>query len=301
MVYVKYMRIFKACILIISLTAYTGHANNTKTTVLPEPHMKSMQDYATGYYESDPTPHKMAYLTFDDGPSDWTAGILDILKKENIPATFFVCGAGGDETDLSHNRFRRYRDVLSRMIREGHVIGNHTLNHQNLAKLTPDQITKEIDDNQILLNQELKDDAPLMTLIRPPYGSPFMGPSSLEVRQKVGMTLRKKGVVMLWSKHFDSSDSKEWVRGEWYEEGPRVNINDDEFKAKMHRIYVRLIARANGNGIVVLFHDTHPTTMDILAKVIDKLKTEGYSFGTLENYVKWRWHKSSAALVAEQK
>jgi hypothetical protein len=69
----------------------------------------------------------------------------------------------------------------------------------------------------------------------------------------------------------------------------------------MHRIYVRLISRANGNGIVVLFHDTHTTTMDILGKIIEKLKSEGYMFGTLEDYVNWRWHKSRAALVAEQK
>jgi peptidoglycan-N-acetylglucosamine deacetylase len=297
---VKEIKFYILIISIISLIASIGLANDKKTAVTSIPHQTSMQEYALGYYESDPTPYKIAYLTFDDGPTDWTAGILDILKKEKVPATFFVCGAWGDEKNLSHNRFRKYRDVLIRMVREGHIIGNHTLNHQNLAKLPPENIAKEIDDNQILFNQELKEYAQPMTLIRPPYGSPFIGPSSKDVREKVGKILRKKGLVMLWSKHFDSSDSMEWVRGEWYEEGPRVNIKDEEFKEKMHRIYVRLISRANGNGIVILFHDTHPTSMDILSKVIEKLKSEGYRFGTLEDYVKWRWHKSSSDLVAEQ-
>jgi peptidoglycan/xylan/chitin deacetylase (PgdA/CDA1 family) len=284
----------------LTLSGSTGMADDKKHATKSVPRPTSMQDYATGYYESDPTPDKIAYLTFDDGPTDWTTGVLDILKKEKVHATFFVCGVWGKENDLINNRFKKYRDVLIRMVKEGHIIGNHTLNHPNLAKLPPEHIAKEIDQNQILLNQELKEYARPMTLIRPPYGSPFMGPSSKMVRQKVGKVLRKKGVVMLWSKHFDSSDSMEWVRGEWYEEGPRVNINDREFKAKMHRIYVRLISRANGKGIVVLFHDTHPTSMDILSKVIEKLKSEGYRFGTLEDYVTWRWHKSSAALVAEQ-
>ncbi|MBP1751127.1 MAG: polysaccharide deacetylase, partial [Deltaproteobacteria bacterium] len=172
----KEIKFYILIISIISLIASIGLANDKKTAVTSIPLQTSMQEYALGYYESDPTPYKIAYLTFDDGPTDWTAGILDILKKEKVPATFFVCGAWGDEKNLSHNRFRKYRDVLIRMVREGHIIGNHTLNHQNLAKLPPENIAKEIDDNQILFNQELKEYAQPMTLIRPPYGSPFIGP-----------------------------------------------------------------------------------------------------------------------------
>jgi hypothetical protein len=56
-------------------------------------------------------------LTFDDGPDpNWTPAILDILKKENVPATFFVIGKNGDA----------YPDLLRRIVNEGHEVGNHT-------------------------------------------------------------------------------------------------------------------------------------------------------------------------------
>lgn len=63
---------------------------------------------------------KVAYLTFDDGPDDTvTPAILDILKAESVPATFFVLG-----TMVEQNP-----DVLKRIFNEGHAIGNHSYNH----------------------------------------------------------------------------------------------------------------------------------------------------------------------------
>ena len=61
------------------------------------------------------------YLTFDDGPDDKvTPQILDILKAENVKATFYVCG----------NMVEAYPDVLKRIFNEGHAIGNHSYNHR---------------------------------------------------------------------------------------------------------------------------------------------------------------------------
>ena len=63
-------------------------------------------------------------LTFDDGPDPrWTPRILDILKQEKVPATFFIVG----ENALTE------RGLLERMLREGHEIGSHTYTHPNLA------------------------------------------------------------------------------------------------------------------------------------------------------------------------
>ena len=59
---------------------------------------------------------KIIYLTFDDGPSGYTAQLLDVLKKYNVKATFFVTGAGSD-------------DMLRREYNEGHSIGLHTFSH----------------------------------------------------------------------------------------------------------------------------------------------------------------------------
>ena len=63
----------------------------------------------------------VVYLTFDDGPDDKvTPQILDILKAENVKATFYVCG----------NMVEAYPDVLKRIFNEGHAIGNHSYNHR---------------------------------------------------------------------------------------------------------------------------------------------------------------------------
>lgn len=61
-------------------------------------------------------PYRIIYLTFDDGPGQYTAELLDILKKYNVHATFFVTGAGSDE-------------LLKREYEEGHAIGLHTFSH----------------------------------------------------------------------------------------------------------------------------------------------------------------------------
>ncbi len=250
-----------------------------------------------GYYPDDPLPDKTAYITFDDGPSDWTEGMLDILKKEKIKATFFICGDWNLHSDRVNNDFKKYRTTLIRMIKDGHSVGNHTIDHKNMALLSEEQIASQFDENQTLFNKELGSSAVRMTLVRPPFGSPWELQSPEAVRVKVGRVISSKGVMILWSRHFDSSDSKEWVRGEWYEKGPKIYMGDKSFQEKMHRIYIRLITRANGKGMVIIFHDTHPTSLEILPKVIERLKSEGYKFDTMEDFVKWRWGKGSAELI----
>lgn len=64
-----------------------------------------------------PPPEKTIYLTFDDGPGDHTAVLLDILKKYDVKATFFVVGS------------RRRKDLIKRAFDEGHSIGVHTFTH----------------------------------------------------------------------------------------------------------------------------------------------------------------------------
>ncbi len=74
-------------------------------------------------------------LTFDDGPHpDFTARLLDLLKREKVKATFFVVGKKVDEAPA----------MVARIAREGHEIGNHTYNHTNLDKLSREQAEKEI-------------------------------------------------------------------------------------------------------------------------------------------------------------
>lgn len=70
------------------------------------------------------TVQKQVILTFDDGPDpEYTPKILDILKKEQVPATFFVVGINA-EGNLP---------LIKRIYKEGHEIGNHTFTHPNMA------------------------------------------------------------------------------------------------------------------------------------------------------------------------
>jgi len=248
-----------------------------------------------GYYTGDPVPLHTIYLTFDDGPSDFTAQILDILKEEKVRATFFLNSYDKDNpfhADTGQNYMFRYADVLRRMVDEGHAIGNHTYSHRDLARLTLPQIDFQLDTLQRQLGEALGDGAPRLHLIRPPFGSPWLGDWNSELqRMKVCSALEDRGIVMLWTTGWDSSDSADWVAGEWFEaSAKRYHPGSAPYERKMEREANRILRRANGvEGGIVLMHDTHPTSRDILKSLIEELKYRGYGFGTLEDYCRWRW------------
>lgn len=77
-----------------------------------------------------------AALTFDDGPSEWTPQILEILETYNVPATFFVCGEAIEGNEK----------ILRRIKRRGHELGNHTMTHPDLQRSTPRQVFEELGD-----------------------------------------------------------------------------------------------------------------------------------------------------------
>jgi len=255
--------------------------------------------YPPGFYEDDNLPDKTVCLTFDDGPSEWTDEILNILHKENVKGTFFICGDWAPHSTRENNDFKKYRTTLLRMLKEKHAVGNHTVDHKDLAKLTPDKIAREFDENQELLDKELGKDSVKLTLIRPPFGSPWYDRYSENEKIKVGNAIRTRGILVMWSRHFDSGDSKDWVKGDWYKEAPRINIDNSEFRKRMNWIYNRVITRSNGRGMIILFHDTHLTTLEILPSIIERLKGEGYKFMTAEELIKWKWEKGSAELIGQ--
>jgi peptidoglycan/xylan/chitin deacetylase (PgdA/CDA1 family) len=93
-------------------------------------------------YFSVKTSQKVAALTFDDGPSPQnTPAILDILKRHNVKATFFVLGAYAQQ----------YPDLIQRLDREGHEIGNHSWSHTRLIFKPPSFVRREIERTDTLL------------------------------------------------------------------------------------------------------------------------------------------------------
>ena len=256
--------------------------------------------FPNGFYDGDPLPEKTAYLTFDDGPSDWTGIILDTLEKEGIHATFFICGNWQTETNIEQNAFKAYRKTLIRMVQDGNVVGNHTFDHDDLALLKPDKIAWELDINESQYFKALGTNAKPMTLVRPPFGSPWYDQNPKRLYRKVGTVVRKRALVVMWNKHFNSTDSNGWVKGEWYEKSRKTDFTTPEFLEKENRMLSRMVERADGRGLVMLCHDTHPTSVLMLPKLIESLKEKGYTFATIEDYVKWRWGKSSAEMVKEE-
>lgn len=119
-----------------------------------------------------------ALLTFDDGPSPYTAQVLDVLRARGIKAVFFLCGANA----------QRYPELVRRIRDEGHVIGNHTWSHEYLYLADRAEIASEIDRTQDLL-ERITGTRPVW--FRPPFGvRGFPLPGVLEER---GMRM------MLWS------------------------------------------------------------------------------------------------------
>ncbi|MER7373786.1 polysaccharide deacetylase family protein [Streptomyces lanatus] len=101
---------------------------------------------------------KCVALTFDAGPSEHSARLLDILKEEKVPATFFLLGK---------RHIEKYPELVERMAAEGHEVANHTWDHKRLTELDADEIREEIDrpNDEI---ERLIGRRP--TLMRPPQG-----------------------------------------------------------------------------------------------------------------------------------
>lgn len=97
-------------------------------------------------------------LTFDDGPSKYTKQIIDLLKKYNCNATFFVLG----------NKVKIYKDTIKESISNGNEIGNHSYNHKWLSRLKIEDIKEQINKTQDILKEEVNY-TPI--LLRPTYGS----------------------------------------------------------------------------------------------------------------------------------
>ena len=120
-----------------------------------------------------PRHQKLIALTFDDGPSEWTAQILEILQPLDIRATFFQCGANVARLPQ-----------ISRLVADaGHEIGNHTYSHPRLITCSPARIRQEIAETQKILESTT---GRRPRLFRAPYGLRWFG--LRPVLEELGLT-----------------------------------------------------------------------------------------------------------------
>ncbi|MFE0446326.1 polysaccharide deacetylase family protein [Streptomyces fungicidicus] len=204
-------------------------------------------DARAGATQSLSVPDHRLVLTFDDGPDpEWTPKVLDVLKKHDAHAVFFVTGTMAS----------RYPDLVKRMVDEGHEIGLHTFNHPDLALQSTKRIDWELSQNQLAITGA----AGIRTsLFRPPYSSfsAAMDNESWPVTQYIG----SRGYLTV----VNNTDSEDWKR-------PGV--------AEI----IRRATPHGGKGAIVLMHDSggdRSQTVAALDTFLPDLKAKGYEFDNL--------------------
>lgn len=124
------------------------------------------------FYKADPN-KKVIYLTFDNGyENGYTAKILDILKKEKVPATFFVTG----------HYLESAPDLVKRMVQEGHIVGNHSWSHPDFTQVSNDKLVEEL--HSVKRKTEELTGQKEMIFLRPPRG--IFSERTLKVAQDAG-------------------------------------------------------------------------------------------------------------------
>ncbi|MGM9922919.1 MAG: polysaccharide deacetylase family protein [Bacillus sp. (in: firmicutes)] len=200
---------------------------------------------------------KVAYLTFDDGPSKNTIPILDILDKYNIKATFFVMAndsAGG---------MRGYKEMIER----GHAIALHTYSHDyTKIYVSKDAFFRNINQLETFL---WKNFSVKTNILRFPGGSKnssskiYGGPA---IMQQIISHSKEKGY-----RYFDwNIDSKDGI-------SPAVSV---------YSITSNVLNEArNKKEAIILLHDINlmTNTVAALPKIIEGLKEQGYTFGVIDD------------------
>jgi peptidoglycan/xylan/chitin deacetylase (PgdA/CDA1 family) len=191
-------------------------------------------------------PHKgvkRVALTFDDGPDKkYTPLILDVLKKREVKATFFVVGI----------QVAKYGDVLKRITAEGHAIGNHSWDHADLTKRTAEQVAEQISKTDIAIHKALGTGT---DLFRPPYGA-----TDDKVKQSAAAAHQH---LVQWT-----VDTRDWAGTT-----PEEMLEKVKKQTKPDGI-ILMHCFGGKNGKL-------DNTVEALPKMIDYLKEEGYTFVTV--------------------
>lgn len=183
------------------------------------------------------------YLTFDLGyEAGYTPKILDVLKENKVKAIFFITG----------HYLNSQPDLVKRMLEEGHIVGNHTVNHKSLPSLSDAEVEKEIMDLHKALFEKFGYE---MKYFRPPKGE--FSNRVLNIATHLGYK------PVLWSFAYDDWDENKQGREDYGKKKILDNLH---------------------NGSVLLLHGTSKDNSNILDSVIRKAKKMGYEFKSIEDF-----------------
>ena len=188
---------------------------------------------------------KKVYLTFDMGyEAGYTEKILEVLKKNNVPATFFITA----------HYVNSKPELVKRMIDEGHIIGNHTVNHKSMPSLSLEQIKDEVMNLHTAVYNKFGYE---MKYIRPPKGE--YSEKTLAYCNTLGYS------TVMWSFAYDDWDENKQGREEYGKQKILDNIH---------------------NGAIILLHGTSKDNSNILDYCIKEIKNMGYEFSSIDEFEK---------------
>lgn len=211
---------------------------------------------------------KELIVTIDDGPTRGvTDKILDVLKKHNIQATFFILGS----------KVNRNKDIIQRMVNEGHIVGNHSMEHKNIGQISgifkKKQIKEAIIDSHKLMEPYMVNSP--KWYFRAPYGSwqkraasiindtefgnNYYGPLLWDIGGELDATMFKVRRAADWGC---------WSKGWSVKKCLKGYINETDEK----------------KGGVILFHDLRKESVELIEKYIENYKAQpDYKFISLDD------------------
>lgn len=196
------------------------------------------EDIAMGNKED-----KFVYLTFDEGyEAGYTPQILDVLKENDVKAAFFITG----------HYLNTKPELVKRMIDEGHIVGNHTVNHPSMPDLDIDKVKEEIMKLHVTVFEKFGYE---MKYLRPPKGE--FSQRTLYLSKSLGYT------TVMWSFAYDDWDENKQGRETYAKEKILSNTH---------------------NGAVILLHANSKDNTNILDEIIKEIKKQGYEFKTLDEF-----------------
>jgi cellulose synthase/poly-beta-1,6-N-acetylglucosamine synthase-like glycosyltransferase/peptidoglycan/xylan/chitin deacetylase (PgdA/CDA1 family) len=208
----------------------------------------------------DGNPSKQIVLTFDDGPDpEWTPKILDILKANHVPAVFFVVGKMAEDNP----------DIVRREWVEGHEIGNHSWDHPDLFKLSPEHQKLELTTTERIIQAITGHST---TLFRPPYGGDVEPTTGREVSP---MLLAADMHYITVGEKNDPQDYR------LFEYVPGSDSELDTLRPRPYQTIVQSVVDNRDIGSVLLLHDAggpRANTVAALPIIINKLRALGYTF-----------------------
>lgn len=175
-------------------------------------------------------------LTFDDGPGDQTDRLLAVLREKGVRATFFTIG----------KNVKANPGIVKKEAAEGHSVGNHSWDHPQLTKLTPEELRKELKNTS---DSIVEAGAPAPVLMRPPYGS-----SNAAVLKAIG----ENGMAET-----------------------RWDVDTEDWKNKNAAVTTQRALAGARPGSVILMHDIHASSVDAVPGLIDQLRAKGYTLVTV--------------------